>query len=285
MVCASCGSDSSTSSSCKSCGCTTQTTCRSCGSTCSSTCNCSTVIVDKGNTSCSSCNDCNNKSSSSSKCCCSSSSGCNTISLCSCSSPCGSTSSCSCSSSSKSCKIIDHNTSVSVTCSTCNNVTCSCSAPTKNTKKSKSKYNNVSSTTCNEPYVKAKIKEKKPSTRPVVFKATITPATSMKPEKVEFTVLRKNGLQTLQWPTFSGLVGGNGVSYLSVQQSISGIPSYTVSRTIGISLSGNPQVGLVELDPGSPDTIKFYFNVAKGGIGAIGDSFIIHGSNITWIVG
>lgn len=124
------------------------------------------------------------------------------------------------------------------------------------------------------------------------FTAIVSPLTNVIPlfsgctGSVEFRMRRKNKTVTLQWEPFTGNLGANGVSHLSVLQSICNTPPYSVSNPMYIEYKGLGRVTHVEIDPfGKNGNIRFFLNTDGSSNGTvIGDLIKIPGGSTSWIV-
>lgn len=124
------------------------------------------------------------------------------------------------------------------------------------------------------------------------FTSVITPVTGLVSShtnlvgSVEFKMRRRNKTVTLQWEPFGGAISSNGISYLTVSQSISNTPPYKLSFPILIEYKGVNRMCVISIDPHSkPNHIKIYLHTDTNIADTIaGDSFHVHGSCITWIV-
>lgn len=124
------------------------------------------------------------------------------------------------------------------------------------------------------------------------FNSMITPTTNLFSESsningsVEFLMRRKNKTVTLQWEPFSGTLSSNGISYLTVTQSICNTPPYPVSDVIPIQYKGVDRMVKITIDPFTKNgNIFFYLNTDGSTNNTnIGDSFHIYGGTTTWIL-
>ncbi len=124
------------------------------------------------------------------------------------------------------------------------------------------------------------------------FQSMIIPVTNLTPQYsgatgvVEFSMRRRNKTVTLQWEPFSGIMGAGGINHLTVTQSISNRPPYPVSYPIVIRYMDTIRVTNVTIDPYSnTGNIFFYLTTESNGSGiALGDSFYVYGSTVTWLV-
>ena len=114
----------------------------------------------------------------------------------------------------------------------------------------------------------------------------ITNLGSGNPSFVQFTMKRKNGVVTLQWQQFSGIINANGVSFVAANQTLPSLPPYVVDFPVSGLYNGSGNTGMVEVDPNNTDQLKFYFNPSKNGSSVVqGDSVTFYGSSIQWISG
>lgn len=103
---------------------------------------------------------------------------------------------------------------------------------------------------------------------------------------IEFRMRRKNKTVILQWEPFSGSVASTGISYLTVSQSVCNMPPYPIFRPISIQYNGINRMSNINIDPYSKvGNIKFYINSDGSSVNInIGDSFVIYGGSIDYIV-
>ena len=118
---------------------------------------------------------------------------------------------------------------------------------------------------------------------------TISPLTNVSVQSssdalVPFSFYRKSRVVTLEWETFSGVVGANGVSYLTAKQSFSNMPRTAKTYPIIINYAGTERVTKVVIDPLSNDKVRFYLviNTPASDV-MMGDQVTVYGSAITWI--
>lgn len=124
------------------------------------------------------------------------------------------------------------------------------------------------------------------------FNSIITPLSNLTPGfsgcmgSVEFKMRRKNKTVTLQWEPFTGTLTANGVSFLTVCQSICNTPPYPISIPIYIIYKGSGRITHVEIDPfAKSGNIKFYLNTDGSGSDInSGDNISFPGGSISWIV-
>lgn len=114
----------------------------------------------------------------------------------------------------------------------------------------------------------------------------LIPGSSGAMGSVEFIMRRKNKTVTLQWEPFSGNLAANGVSYLTVAQTISNTPPYLISLPIYFKYKSIGRVTHAEIDPHAKSpVIKFYLNTdASSTATMMGDSISFPGGSISWIV-
>lgn len=124
------------------------------------------------------------------------------------------------------------------------------------------------------------------------FHSIVTPVTNLTPQysgitgTVEFRMRRKNRTVTMQWEPFSGIMAASGVAFLTAPQSISNTPPYPVTWPIIIRYKDVNRQGNITVDPHSTNgNIRFYLNADGTGTDiAMGDSFYIYASSVTWLV-
>lgn len=124
----------------------------------------------------------------------------------------------------------------------------------------------------------------------LIFYSIVTPATNLSSgnlDCIEFMMRRKNKTITLQWREFKGVISANGVSNLTVCNSISNLPPYQVNFPIFINYKGVGRITHLTIDPYSQfgqGNIYFFLNSEGNGTGiSSGDSFEIFGGSVTWI--
>jgi len=124
------------------------------------------------------------------------------------------------------------------------------------------------------------------------FTSLVTPLTDLVPAfsgcigSVEFKMRRKNKTVTLQWEPFTGLLGSNGVAFLTVTQSICNTPPYPMSIPIYIIYKGVGRITHIQIDPfAKSGNIRFYLNTdGSTSNTVIGDSIFVPAGAVTWIV-
>jgi hypothetical protein len=124
------------------------------------------------------------------------------------------------------------------------------------------------------------------------FTSVITPVTGLTPQfsgctgSVEFRMRRKNKTVTLQWEPFRGSLAATGISFLTVAQFITNTPPYSISIPIYMQYKGVGRMTNINIDPhGKSTNVRFYLNTDGSSTGTVvGDSFVIYGGAVTWIV-
>lgn len=114
----------------------------------------------------------------------------------------------------------------------------------------------------------------------------LTPGYSGAMGSVEFMMRRKNKTVTLQWEPFTAKLAANGVSYLTVAQTISNTPPYLTSIPIYLKYKSIGRITHIEIDPyAKSSNIKIYLNTDGSSSGInMGDSVSFNGGSVTWIV-
>lgn len=124
------------------------------------------------------------------------------------------------------------------------------------------------------------------------FKSIITPLSELTPVcakhcgPVEFTMRRKNRVVSLQWEPFSGMITTNGITHLTVAQTICNLPNYSVYGVYNLEYNGINRLCPIEINPSCVrGNILFYLNsnVTSENVNA-NDSVVIKGGYIAWIV-
>lgn len=101
---------------------------------------------------------------------------------------------------------------------------------------------------------------------------------------VGFMMRRKNKIVKLQWEPFSGQIGANGVTFLSVNQSICNLPPYAMVFPIMLIYNGVDRDGFVEIDPHIGDQIRIFLDKrGSNGPCTMGDTIVVPGQSIDWI--
>lgn len=124
---------------------------------------------------------------------------------------------------------------------------------------------------------------------PTEFTSMITPVSSLTADSaihstIIFKMRRKNRVVTLQWEPFSCILAANGITYLSVLQSITNLPPYQLFFPILIIYKNEPRMTKLEIDPFSKSTnIKIYITNSEPD-SMIGDQLQILGSSVSWII-
>lgn len=156
-------------------------------------------------------------------------------------------------------------------------------------KKKKKCSSSSSSSSCKQPcypdYLPYPYPKSSADSIPIGFKAIITPVTALTPSCVQFNMKRKNGVITLQWEQFSGVIAVNGASHVTINQSLCNLPPYRITKPYFLSLNGENRVSYIQVDPSSTgDQISFFFHISGSGSGiTTSDSFVIYGGVIDWI--
>ena len=123
----------------------------------------------------------------------------------------------------------------------------------------------------------------------VAFRAMVTPLSNLSTPSgstgnVSFLMRRKNKTITIQWESFSGQLGGSGVSSLVVAQSICNLPPTIMEFPVRIIYNSAPLITFVEINPLTPDNIRFYLALSSDGSSTkLGDTIIVPSSAVTWI--
>lgn len=126
------------------------------------------------------------------------------------------------------------------------------------------------------------------SSGPSAFKTTISPMKDLKNLcdgkcQITFLMRRRNKTVTLQWQPFEGQVGANGITFLTVNQSICNLPPYPMMLPLKLFYNSSPREGYVEIDPHSTDHIRFHLDFFTNSPTCLGDTIIIPAQSITWI--
>ena len=100
---------------------------------------------------------------------------------------------------------------------------------------------------------------------------------------IHITVQRRNGVVTLQWEGFRGLIGGKGFRYVTANVSFKGLPIHPIEEFIKIEYRGIVRTGFIRIDPYAADVIQFHFSKDSDIISETGDSIVVAGRAITWI--
>lgn len=121
------------------------------------------------------------------------------------------------------------------------------------------------------------------------FPSLITPLNNLIPRSgatgsVELKQTVTGRVVTLQWEPFSAQIGGNGVSYLTIQQTIPNPPEYTVWKPIIYEYKSVPRVGYFYISPNLLNIqARLYLNSDGSPTGInLGDSIRMPGTCITW---
>jgi hypothetical protein len=124
-----------------------------------------------------------------------------------------------------------------------------------------------------------------------IFTSVITPVTELSPcysgclGSVEFIMRRKNKTITLQWEPFTCKLTTNGISFLTVCQSMCNLPPYKIIKPIYIEYKGNIRLTFVSVEPSNSAHIKFYLNTDGSSIGtSVDDNILIYGGCIEWLL-
>ena len=123
------------------------------------------------------------------------------------------------------------------------------------------------------------------------FRATITPIVDLKTPfsptntgGIAFTMRRMNGMVCMQHEPFSATIAANGVSHLSVGQSIGCLPQHPVDQTYSFRLNGVGKTGFIRIDPlDSSANIKFFLDQDERNVDNSKDSFEVSGGLVCWI--
>lgn len=124
------------------------------------------------------------------------------------------------------------------------------------------------------------------------FKSIITPLSELTPAcakhcgPVEFTMRRKNKVVTLQWEPFTGIITTNGITHLTVPQTICNLPPYPVYGVYNLEYNSVLRQAPLEVtNTCVKGNIFFYLN-ANGTSENINanDSISVKGGSLTWIV-
>lgn len=126
----------------------------------------------------------------------------------------------------------------------------------------------------------------------IQFYTIITPMTDLTTlnnnNSVGFTMARNNNQISLQWEPFSGRLTSNGVSFLTVLQSIQWLPQFTLTFPIYLSYKGVGRITTIVVNPSPPSpggNIFFYLNTDQSSSGtAANDQISIPGGSVSWII-
>jgi hypothetical protein len=123
------------------------------------------------------------------------------------------------------------------------------------------------------------------------FTSVITPVTNLVPlysgcvGSVEFIMRRRNKTIMLQWEPFTCVLTTNGITCLTVCQSISNLPPYKITCPIYIEYKGQLKLTFVTVDPESSKSIKFYLNSDSSTTDVnANDNVVILAGCINWLL-
>lgn len=122
------------------------------------------------------------------------------------------------------------------------------------------------------------------------FQAIVFPLTNLQNHNHEngmiaFLCRRKNATVTFQWESFSGDIGSNGISHVSVNQTIADLPPYPVEYPIRLIYKSVPAVGYLRINPSGGEQISYFFSIDGTGSGVVvGDHLEVPGGAVSWIV-
>src|SRR5437016_9953900 len=105
-----------------------------------------------------------------------------------------------------------------------------------------------------------------------------SPVSGLSPGPITFLFRKEINSVNLQWPTFSGVIAANGVTFLTINQSMNFLPPYTVRNCYNVVVKGVSKISFVDIDP-VLSQIRFYLDPTLT-VYNIGDSFTIPASII-----
>ena len=101
---------------------------------------------------------------------------------------------------------------------------------------------------------------------------------------IRFMMRRKNAGILFQWEPFKGVITENGVSHLSINQSITNLPLYPINFPIKVIHNGAHRLGLLEINPfDCIAKIKFMLDFSCSPCANCGDNIVIPGSCVQGI--
>lgn len=100
---------------------------------------------------------------------------------------------------------------------------------------------------------------------------------------IKVFVQRRGGVVTMQWETFSGLIGGRGLKYIVMNISFKGMPIAPIVETIAVEYRGVMRTGYLRIDPHIKDVIQFHYDLSDTILSEVGDKIVVHGKAVSWI--
>lgn len=116
------------------------------------------------------------------------------------------------------------------------------------------------------------------------FSGLLTPVTSFigGASNMCFRFRVRPDLCVLQWKEFTGMMGANGVNYITCVQGVSPLPDWMVTQPVSIIYKGVEKTGRAEIQSDSGMGVKFWLGVGPEQV-LLQDVFTIRGGNISWI--
>lgn len=100
---------------------------------------------------------------------------------------------------------------------------------------------------------------------------------------IKLFVQRRGGVVTMQWETFSGLIGAEGLKYIVMHVSFPGMPITPITESILVEYRGVIRHGFIRIDPYVKEVIQFHFDMTGNVLSSIRDKIVIYGKAISWI--
>ena len=102
--------------------------------------------------------------------------------------------------------------------------------------------------------------------------------------RVGIVIRKRNQTITFSWEAFQGHLAGNGVTYLTLNQTFSHLPFTKMQYPIRIKHNGNAKLGYLEIDPKSAEQIKIFISFDDPKCETkMGDCIFVAGSCVQWI--
>lgn len=100
---------------------------------------------------------------------------------------------------------------------------------------------------------------------------------------IKVFVQRRGGVVTMQWETFSGIIGAEGLKHIVMNLSFSGMPITPITELIAVEYRGVVKTGYVHINPYIKEVIQFHHDFTEQTLSKVGDRILVYGKAISWV--
>lgn len=128
-----------------------------------------------------------------------------------------------------------------------------------------------------------------PASNGLVLTAPLNPVSNLQGDwsqsdnAIKIFVQRRGGVVTLQWETFSGIIGAEGLKHIVMNVSFSGMPIAPITELIAVEYRGVMRTGYVQINPYIKEVIQFHHELSDTILSRVGDRIVVYGKAISWV--